>query len=76
MAGTQDIISVDARGLSCPQPVVLTRLAIAGLTSGVVEVLVDTATQRDNVARVAEKEGWAATVEETTDGAFRIILHK
>lgn len=76
MAGTQDIISVDARGLSCPQPVVLTRLAIAGLTSGVVEVLVDTATQRDNVARVVEKEGWAATVEETTDGIFRIMLHK
>lgn len=76
MAGTQDIISVDARGLSCPQPVILTRLAIAGLTSGVVEVLVDTATQRDNVARVAEKEGWAATVEETMDGAFRIMLHK
>jgi TusA-related sulfurtransferase len=76
VAGTQDIISVDARGLSCPQPVVLTRLAIAGLTSGVVEVLVDTATQRDNVARVVEKEGWAATVEETTDGIFRIMLHK
>lgn len=76
MAGTQDIISVDARGLSCPQPVVLTRRAIAGLTSGVVEVLVDTATQRDNVARVAEKEGWAVTVEETTDGTFRIVLHK
>jgi TusA-related sulfurtransferase len=76
MAGTQDIISVDARGLSCPQPVILTRLAIADLTSGVVEVLVDTATQRDNVARVAEKEGCAATVEETTNGTFRILLHK
>lgn len=76
MAETQNIIPVDATGLSCPQPVILTRRAIAGRTSGVVEVLVDTAPQRDNVARVAKREGWTVTVEGTTDGAFHIVLHK
>ncbi len=44
---------VDARGLSCPQPVMLAQKAIE---EGVfpIEVLVDTVTSRENVRRMAE----------------------
>jgi tRNA 2-thiouridine synthesizing protein A len=66
--------TVDARGLSCPQPVILTRNAIkAG--DFPIEVLVETVTSRENVKRAAEKLGCAVQVEET-EGEFRLTVSK
>ncbi len=70
-----DLITVDARGLSCPQPVIATRRAIGGRAAGRVCVLVDTGTQRDNVSRLARREGWGVAVEAADEG-FRILLSK
>ena len=68
-------ITVNASGLSCPQPVMETKKALSGLDSGCVEVLVDTATSRDNVARFAENKGWRVRKEER-DGGFRVVLER
>ncbi|CAG0933655.1 hypothetical protein TFLX_03160 [Thermoflexales bacterium] len=70
------ITIVDARGLSCPQPALLTRQAIDQLKQGRLEVLVDSGTSRDNVARTAEKAGWRVTAEDTPEGGFRLNLEK
>ena len=61
---------VDARGLPCPQPVILTRNAMQ--ESDVVTTIVDNATARQNVTRMAEKAGATVQVEQTDDG---IVLH-
>lgn len=71
-----DIITVNASGLSCPQPVLMTKKALSGLTSGKVEVLVDTATSRNNVSRFAENKGWNVEVEELENGGYKVILEK
>lgn len=67
---------IDARGLSCPQPVLDTLSVIKKLSSGEVTVLVDTVTSRENVVRAATNIGW--TVENITEkeGAFQITLKK
>jgi TusA-related sulfurtransferase len=66
--------TVDARGLSCPQPVILARNAIqAG--DFPVEVLVETVTSRENVKRAAEKLGCAVEVEEVGE-EFRLTIAK
>ncbi|RLC64354.1 MAG: SirA family protein [Chloroflexota bacterium] len=66
--------TVDARGLSCPQPVILTRKAIqAGEFP--IEVLVETVTSRENVRRVAEKAGLQVHVEEVGD-EFKLTITK
>ena len=54
---------VDARGLACPQPVVLARKAI--LESGVekVCVVVDNDVSAENVQRMATSQGWDVSVE-------------
>ena len=66
------MVTVDARGLSCPQPVILTRNAIqAGAFP--IEVLVETVTSRENVKRAAEKAGCTVQVEEI-DGEFKLTL--
>jgi len=67
--------SVDARGLSCPQPVILTRRALQQTSVKDVIVLVDTMTQVHNCTRVAEKLGWQAEYEEKDD-VFELTLRK
>jgi TusA-related sulfurtransferase len=66
--------TVDARGFSCPQPVILTRNAIkAG--DFPIEVLVETVTSRENVRRAAEKLGCTVQVEKVGD-EFKLTLVK
>lgn len=65
--------TVDARGLTCPRPVMLTKEALKNSKS--VTCIVDNPTARDNVARLAAKEGCRVTVEEK-DGAFYLHLNK
>lgn len=63
---------VDARGLSCPQPVILTREAMEQ-GEFPIEVLVETVTSRENVRRTAERAGLKVRVEEMGD-EFKLTL--
>ena len=66
--------TVDARGFSCPQPVIMTRKAIqAGEFP--IEVLVETVTSRENVRRAAEKLDCQVEVEEMGD-EFKLTISK
>ena len=66
--------TVDARGLSCPQPVILAKKAIeAGQFP--IQVLVETVTSRENVRRMAEKAGCKVAVEPTGD-EFKLTISK
>jgi len=67
---------IDARGLSCPQPALMTQQAIRKLTKGTVEVLVDSGTARENVSRLAKSYGWSVDIKEQSDGSSRIVLKK
>lgn len=67
---------VDARGLSCPQPVLLARAAVHQLTTGVVEVLVDSVTSRENISRWARSVGCDVTAEAVAGGDWRLTLTK
>jgi len=68
-------IEVNAKGLACPQPVVLTQKALDGLTEGEVVVLVDSENARDNVARMAATRGCSVVVTEGS-GGFSLTLKK
>jgi TusA-related sulfurtransferase len=66
--------TVDARGLSCPQPVILARRALAAGDLPVV-VLVDTVTARENVTRMVQKAGFQVQVEVQGE-EFRLTISK
>ncbi len=68
------MIEVDARGLSCPVPVVRTKEALDKSPGQPVTVLVDTAVARENVSRLAKSRGYSAKAEQTEDG-FRLLLN-
>ena len=65
---------VDARGFSCPQPVMMAQEAIQK-GQFPIEVLVDTVTSRENVRRMAEYRGCQVQVTAIEDG-FQLILTK
>jgi TusA-related sulfurtransferase len=66
--------TVDARGFSCPQPVILARGAIQE-GQFPIEVLVETVTSRENVRRAAEKLGCQVEVEEMGE-EFKLTITK
>lgn len=67
---------VDARGLSCPQPVLMTIDEIKTGTASEIEVIVDTETSKENVSRAARSQGWkVADVREEGD-EYRILIRK
>jgi TusA-related sulfurtransferase len=65
--------TVDARGLSCPEPVLLAKRAIKDLECGVIDVLVDTATSCENVTRMAHSLSCSVEVTEQENDNF--VLH-
>jgi len=67
---------VDARGLSCPQPVLLTIREIKKLEKGEIVVLVDTDTAKENVSRAATSEGWNVKSIEEDGMTYRIVITK
>ncbi len=67
---------VDARGLSCPQPVLLTTEAIKNTDMPEIEILVDNQASRENVGRCARSQGYEVTVSEQTGEDFRILIRK
>ena len=67
------MIEIDVRGFSCPIPVVRTRKAIKENPEDELTVLVESAVSKENVARLAESEGYATEIEEVDDG-FKLLL--
>jgi tRNA 2-thiouridine synthesizing protein A len=66
---------IDARGLSCPQPVILTNRKIKEMGKGVFEILVDTDTSRENISRLAQQTGWNVEVKKVNDD-YCLVLRK
>ncbi len=65
---------IDARGLSCPEPVVLLRKAMMTKENEYV-IAVDNITSKENVTRYAEHQGYKVTVEEK-DGEYTLTAKK
>ena len=67
---------VDARGLSCPQPVLLALNEIKKTEKGEILILVDTDTSKENVSRAATSQGWNLRNVEPDGTGYRITVSK
>ncbi len=54
---------LDAKGLSCPEPVIMLRKAMM-TKENAYEIVVDNSTSKENVTRYAEHQGYKVTVSE------------
>lgn len=68
--------TVDARGLSCPQPVILTLDEIRTGKEKEIVVLVDTDTSKENVTRAAESQGFQVKDVAPEGQGYRITIIK
>ena len=68
--------TIDCRGLSCPQPVVMLHQALASDASSPLDILVDNEASVENVSRAARKKGFAVEAKSEADGATRLELRK
>jgi len=69
------IKELDARGLSCPQPVMQTKNMLEKMTKGMLLVIVDNSIARENVKRFAESNGCSVKIEEKT-GEYLLTIIK
>ncbi|APH15502.1 sulfurtransferase TusA family protein [Clostridium sporogenes] len=60
------LVQIDARGISCPQPVLMTKKALANNKEGI-DVIVDNMTARGNVERFMKNSGYKVIIEEKED---------
>ena len=67
--------NIDARGLQCPQPVIVTKKALEEMTSGEVIVIVDNATAKENISRFATNMNYQYEVEDK-EGCYHIKVKK
>ena len=65
---------LDARGLSCREPVMMIRKAMA-TGENTDQIVVDNPTARENVTRYAVHQGYNVAVEEK-DGEFTLSITK
>jgi selenium metabolism protein YedF len=67
--------NIDARGLQCPQPVIMTKKALEEITSGEVLVIVDNVTAKENISRLSTNMNHQHEVEEK-EGCYYIKIKK
>ncbi|NLM05857.1 MAG: hypothetical protein GX219_02905 [Tissierellia bacterium] len=64
----------DARGRSCPEPVIITQRELKNHPEGII-VMVDTPVSKENVTRYANNEGYTVSVEESGED-FTLTIKK
>ena len=65
---------LDARGLSCPEPVIMLRKAMMSKDAAY-EMVVDNSTSKENVTRYAEHQGYAVKVSQS-GGEYTLTMTK
>lgn len=69
-------IEVDVRGLVCPEPVVLTKRALAAHKGETIAVLTDSPESRDNIIRFAQGAGCQVFWSERQPGGFAVEIRQ
>lgn len=65
---------IDARGLSCPEPVVLLRNAMAS-NEDTYQIIVDNHASRENTMRYAQHQGYQVAITED-NGEYTLTFSK
>ncbi|MDR7869805.1 MAG: sulfurtransferase-like selenium metabolism protein YedF [Tissierellaceae bacterium] len=69
-------IEVDARGLECPKPVILTKKELDKTNEGIITTIVDNEVAKENVSKLAESMGYKFQVNQSEDQEYYIDIYK
>lgn len=65
---------VDAKGKPCPQPVIMAKDAMKGMTEGELAVLVDNEIAVQNLMKLGDHSGLETVAEKVSDEEYRVIF--
>lgn len=68
-------VTVDARGLECPKPVIKTKQTMDQMETGVAEIIVDNNVAKENVVKYAKSNQFSYDVKES-DANYIITIEK
>ena len=68
--------TIDARGLACPKPVILTKKEIEAIEEGIITTIVDNEIAKDNLSKLAKSMGLEYKVEEDVEGNYEVTISK
>ena len=69
-------IIVDAEGLSCPQPILMTLDKIKEIKKGKIIIKVDSNTSKENVSRAAQSQGWETIDIQEQETGYQLTIKK
>ena len=67
------MIELDAKGLCCPEPLMMAADAVEQHPNEQVRIEVDSAAPRDNIARMARRKGLAIEIAEN-EGVYALTI--
>ncbi|MCR3954933.1 MAG: sulfurtransferase-like selenium metabolism protein YedF [Gudongella sp.] len=70
------IREIDAKGLACPKPVILTKKELDRIEDGSVRTVVDNITARENLSKLAGSMGLEYSVEVLGENLFAVTIVK
>lgn len=70
------INQIDARGLSCPQPVIMTKKALDQIATGEIITIVDNESAKENIITLAENSNYGVGVEKRDKDYYIRITKK
>ena len=67
---------IDAKGLACPKPVILTKKEIESTEEGIIKTIVDNEIAKDNLSKLAKSMGLEYKVDQDVDGNYEVSINK
>ena len=67
---------IDARGLSCPQPVLLATNKMKSMQSGKFEIIADCGVSPENIERAVNYNGWQVSSKTEENNEVKMIIEK
>lgn len=67
---------IDARGLECPKPVILTKKEIEAIDEGLITTIVDNEVAKENVSKLANSLGYEFEVKQSENEEYYINIYK
>ncbi len=68
------MVNIDVRGFGCPIPVIKAKKAMDENPGQPITILVETATAKENLTRLAKSQKYGIEAEEVGKGEYRIVL--
>lgn len=70
------MIKIDAKGLACPKPVILTKKELDNIDKGEVETTVDNKVAVENLSRLAKGQGYEYSVVTISEDEYKVTINK